>query len=86
MLQGLFIVFLVLVSLRLLSDMLWRAKTPMHESLASYHDPTDGEYLAKMPPCVSKEVALGVRRILVDVGGVETDEVWPETSLVDLLE
>ena len=56
------------------------------QRLATYSDPTDKDYIAGMPSDVSPEVALGVRRIIVDVGGVEIDEVWPKTKLLDLLE
>lgn len=58
----------------------------LEQRLEKYSHPTDSDYVAKMPSDVSSEVALGVRRILVDVSGVEVDEVWPETGLVDLLE
>jgi hypothetical protein len=86
MFEFIFLVGLAIVALWILLDIHWRATTPLNERLATYRDPSDAKYLAEMPLGISDEVALGVRRILVDVGGVEADEVWPETSLVDLLE
>lgn len=43
---------------------------------------SDEEYCALMPG-VSREVALGVRDVLVDASGWDRDEIHPKTRLVE---
>lgn len=89
MLTFLFILLLIACLFSLTGKLVGELISPTHsleQRLALLVDPTDEQYLARTPSDISPEVALGVRRILVDVGGVEADEVWPETSLTDLLE
>ena len=49
-------------------------------------DPTDEEYLLRMGSNVSPEIALTVRQIIVDVNGWDTNEVWPEMTMKELLD
>lgn len=81
---AIYVLILLLTVFLKLRDV-FETKEQLCARLEKYSDPTDKDYIAKMPSDVSPEVALGVRRILVDVGGVEADEVWPETNLTDLL-
>ena len=63
----------------------WSARRDDYQ-LVLFADATDREYLSQMPTDVSAEVGLGVRTILVDVSGVDADEVWPTTRLTEILE
>jgi hypothetical protein len=81
-------VYLLLIFCLGLKCSQWNSETDeqLQTRLSKYSDSTDESYLSQMPSDVSPEVALGVRRIIVDAGGVEVDEFWPQTSLTELLE
>ncbi|MFK7767764.1 MAG: hypothetical protein AB8B55_11125 [Mariniblastus sp.] len=70
--------------------LLWLQYEPIapsnHEDAIRRISKFDEEYLNRMPGHISPDIALKVRRILVDVSGCDDDEVWPATHLSDLLE
>ena len=60
--------------------------TESSESVLNRSHPTDDEYLRQMGPEIPRDIALKVRRIIVDVNGWEIDEIWPDMTLAELLD
>ena len=85
MLTGFFIANLIALLFWLLVQM-GPTALPYEHRLAQQAHASDDQFLARMPPDVSDEVALRVRRMLADVSGFQPDEIWPESRLVDLMD
>lgn len=53
---------------------------------AKYPPISDDEFMARLPPETSRDIALRVRSIVAEQLGVDRERVYPESKFVDLID